>query len=76
MKMTFNDKNYCPENCKFATIQEQNRNRTSNINLTYNGITLCVTDWAKQVGGQAATIGNRFKKGWSTEECLYGKKKT
>lgn len=71
-----NELDYCPSNCKFATIQEQSRNRTSNVNLTYNGETKCVTDWAKEVKSHAQTISKRVKRGWTPHECLFGKKKS
>lgn len=68
-----NDKNYCPENCKFSSIQEQNRNRTSNIFIEWNGRTQCVTDWANEVNYSPATLRQRMKKGWTIEEVLFGK---
>ena len=42
--------NYCPENCRWATVKEQNRNRKSNKLITYNGETHCIADWADILG--------------------------
>lgn len=70
-----NDKDYCPENCKFSTVKEQSRNRTSNIIITINGITRIATEWAEITGGNATTIRSRFKKGWTPEESVYGRLK-
>jgi hypothetical protein len=66
-----NNKNYCPENCKWASIAEQNRNKRDNIILTFNGKTMCAKDWATELGlssGQVITW--RLNKGWTLEEAL------
>ena len=45
-----NNKGYYKENCKWATTEEQNRNRNFNCYLTQNGKTQIVTDWAEELG--------------------------
>lgn len=38
--------------------------------LTYNGITLCMLEWAIKTGIKYQTIQHRLKSGWSIEETL------
>lgn len=69
-----NNGHYTPENCRWANRQEQDRNKRTNIFITYNGETLCVTDWAKKLGKNKSTISKRHSRGWTPEECLFGRK--
>lgn len=43
-----NNKGYSPENCRFVTPVENNRNRRNAKLLTINGETKCVSEWCKQ----------------------------
>lgn len=65
-----NDKGYSKENCKWATNAEQSRNTRQNVNLTFNGKTQCMTDWAKELAIPYPTIQDRVRKGWSVEKTL------
>ena len=63
-------KGYRPDNCRWATILEQNKNRTSNVLLTLNGETLILTDWARKLGCKVSALRMRLFKGWSVERAL------
>lgn len=65
-----NEKGYEPDNCRWATRAEQNRNYSRNHLITYNGETLCVTDWANKIGIKPATVLYRLKSGKTIEQAL------
>ena len=62
--------NYCPENCRWATMTTQQRNRRNNRLLTFDGITMCSAEWAEEVGISQSAISLRLQRGWSVERTL------
>lgn len=63
--------NYTPENCCWITRKEQNRNRRSNVFITYNGETKIFSEWADEYGINRATLRHRiFDYGWSIDKAL------
>lgn len=68
-----NDKGYCPENCRWATRKQQNRNTRANRMVTINQMTLCVVEWAELVGEKAYTIYHRLRRGWPEIEAVFGR---
>lgn len=65
-----NNKGYSPENCKWASKAEQNRNNRRNKMLSYNGETLIMKDWAAKAGISYSCLRKRIKLGWSIEKTL------
>ena len=66
-----NDKDYCPENCKWSTRKEQVRNRRNTRKLTYNGETKTIQEWADEIGIRYITLISRIDKlKWSIEKSL------
>lgn len=65
-----NERNYCPENCKWSTDVEQNRNRRSNVMITFEDKTMCMTDWAEEKYINLSTLRDRLSRGWSIEKAL------
>ena len=67
--------NYCKENCKWATVQEQNNNRTTTKFLEFNGQRMNHQQWAESLGFKYGTaIDHRLKSGWTLERALTTRK--
>lgn len=60
---------YSKENCRWATIAEQTRNRASNVFITWNARTLCMSDWATELGITKATLHWRLNN-WGLERAM------
>lgn len=65
-----NNKSYSKENCKWATRQEQNENKRSNIILKYAGQKKSLIEWCKIFNLPHKTLRYRFYRGWDVERIL------
>lgn len=65
-----NEKGYEPENCRWTTPSQQNRNYSRNHFITYKGETKCLADWAKEFGINRATVLWRIKAGKPLDEVF------
>lgn len=66
----YNDGDYCPENCYWATKSEQYKNRRTNRFLTFKDETLTVTEWAFKLNICPQTLFKRIKLKWNIEDIL------
>ena len=64
------DGSYSPDNCRWATQQEQCRNKRGNRRITHGGRTMTVGEWAEEVGLPYGTLLQRVAAGWSAERAL------
>ena len=62
--------NYTPENCRFVDQKTQCRNKRNNYNIKFNGVTKCISDWAKEVNIERLTLRRRLKSEWPIEKAL------
>lgn len=67
------DGDYCPENCRFLTQAENNRNKKNLIYLTIDGQRQLLVDWARETDQPRARLHNRYYAGWSDYEIVYGR---
>lgn len=61
---------YEPENCIWATKEEQANNKRNNHFLTFNGETKTISQWSKELNISDNTIRNRINRGLTDEEAL------
>lgn len=64
-----NDLGYSPENCRWATWEQQHNNRENSRYIEYNGENLTITQWAKKLGCSDVCLHYRLK-AWSVEKAL------
>ena len=71
------DKNYCPENCRWATYKEQNSHLKYSDKcaivpkiIEYNGEKMNLTEWANKLGMNPKTLHARYERGWSIKRML------
>lgn len=62
--------NYEPSNCRWATDEQQSRNKKNNKIIEFNGESKCLVDWATQYGLEKRTLCARLQDGWSIEKAI------
>lgn len=65
-----NDGDYEPDNCKWATRKEQNRNFGRNRNITYHDRTQCLSAWIEELGVDRNRFYWLLRKGYADAEAL------
>lgn len=65
-----NNKHYSPENCRWSTRKEQNRNRRNNRLLTYKGETLSMVEWSERLNISYEVLACRMFYNWPVERAL------
>lgn len=65
-----NDAGYSPENCRWITRAQQNRNTRMNRPLTIGGVSRLAHEWSEISGIPQKTILRRARTGWPAERLL------
>lgn len=66
-----NDGDYSPGNCRWATVAEQNKNRSVSRFVEHQGVTRTVQEWSTLTGIKYTTILRRIDNwGWGVEKAL------
>ncbi len=61
---------YSPGNCRWVTQLVNRNNRRSNRLVTFDGRSMSVADWAREVGVSPRTIHARLDRGLLPEKAL------
>lgn len=61
---------YSPENCRWATMTEQNRNRRNSRLITIGDETKTLAEWSSIHGVSTCTIAYRLKRGLPAEQAV------
>jgi hypothetical protein len=59
-----------PANCRWATLREQARNKSTNRLLTIDGETMCLVAWAERYDAPPNRVRERIRLGWPLKEAL------
>jgi hypothetical protein len=62
--------NYEKGNCVWATRKQQSLNTRRTVSLTFEGTTLCASEWADKLSLPRNIIYRRLRRGWSVEKTL------
>lgn len=69
-----NGGDYCPENCRWATASQQQRNKRTSIQYSFEGQTVSLYELAERFNINSNTLQYRVRRGWSIEEAVNGKR--
>ena len=67
--------NYDPSNCRFITKEEQARNKTTSLKITYLCQTRCLAEWCRILNLNEKFIWQRIRANFTFEEAILLPKK-
>ncbi len=70
------NKGYCKENCRWATLKEQNRNTQRTRYILVKGVKHSLKYYCEEHGINQEKAASQFKRGWTGDEIAQGFKCT
>lgn len=68
--------NYCPENCRWLSLADQQRNKSSNVVYDFEGQKLSLKQLSEITGIKESTLFGRIYTGMTVEEAVSGNRTT
>lgn len=65
-----NARGYTVDNCRWALPIDQLNNTRRNRQITWQGRTQSLTQWAREIGMKPVTLSTRFRLGWGVDDAL------
>lgn len=65
-----NNANYSPENCRWASVTEQARNKRNVPVLTLDGVSAPRPEWRERLHFKRGTLEYRLAAGWTVHDAL------
>lgn len=65
-----NDGPYSPDNCIWVTMKVQLNHTSRSRNVTLNGVTKTLSQWAEETGIKTNVIYGRLNRGWPIERAV------
>lgn len=65
-----NDGGYNPDNCRWVDRYVQANNKRNNVMLEFNGRTMTVSEWAREMNINYKALHRRLHAGWTVERAL------
>ncbi len=62
--------NYEPSNCRWVTVQEQQRNKENVGKISVDGIARSLSGWSEVFGIKKSTISERLRRGWPDQKAV------
>lgn len=64
------DGDYCPDNCTWATREEQGKNTRRTVRLEYRGHVYSIAELAQEFNINPRTLKHRLRRGWTVEQAI------